>query len=409
MRSLPVAALCFLAFPTFAAMPTDPPTADTAEEFSRVERDFGDLIRYGERGLELGTVGGGTDLWLGLRFQTRLDNLAGTLTSVEDLLQPNDAKLQLRRGRIKGGGSLIRRAIQPYGEYDFTASRWLDYRVTLELLEKRLALRGGQWKSEFNRERVDSSGKQQFVERSVSNYYFTVDRQRGLAAAGRLFPGTRADLSLWLEALTGTGAGASPVSDARLWLARAQWNPAGEVLPFSQSALKRSDRALPSIAVAVIDGRTPFTRFSGSGGGSLPGFAPGDFRLRQWLFETAVHYRGLSWQQELHWKRLRDLDGGATTRLLGGYAQLGAFLNSWWPAVPPAFELAGRFSAVDVDTSRSGDNKLEYTLAANWFFQGHRNKLTLDVSRLNFEDNPEGFPVVAAWATRVRLQWELSL
>ena len=33
--------------------------------------------------------------------------------------------------------------------------------------------------SDYNRERVDSSGKQQLVERSISNYWFTVDRQPG--------------------------------------------------------------------------------------------------------------------------------------------------------------------------------------------------------------------------------------
>jgi hypothetical protein len=39
-----------------------------------------------------------------------------------------------------------------------------------------------------------------------------------------------------------------------------------------------------------VIGRTPYTRFSSSGGGSLPGFEPGDYDLRQLLFETAVHY-----------------------------------------------------------------------------------------------------------------------
>jgi hypothetical protein len=47
---------------------------------------------------------------------------------------------------------------------------------------------------------------------------------------------------------------------------------------------------------------------------------------------------------------------------------------------------------------------MEWTLGANWYFNGHRNKLTLDYSWLDFED-PDG----QASEQRLRLQWELSL
>ena len=36
----------------------------------------------------------------------------------------------------------------------------------------------------FNRERVDSSGRQQFVERSIINRTFTIDRQVGISFEG---------------------------------------------------------------------------------------------------------------------------------------------------------------------------------------------------------------------------------
>jgi hypothetical protein len=42
--------------------------------------------------------------------------------------------------------------------------------------------------------------------------------------------------------------------------------------------------------------------------------------------------------------------------------------------------------------------------AANWFFNGHRNKLTLDGSWLRVDD-----PVGARSGWRARLQWEISL
>jgi phosphate-selective porin OprO/OprP len=46
----------------------------------------------------------------------------------------------------------------------------------------------------------------------------------------------------------------------------------------------------------------------------------------------------------------------------------------------------------------------EYTLGANWFFNGHRNKLTLDVSYLAIDDSLEDESDV-----RLRLQWDVSI
>jgi phosphate-selective porin OprO/OprP len=271
-------------------------------------------------------------------------------------------------------------------------------------LDDWLTLRVGQWKSEFSRERIDSSGKQQLVERSISNYWFTVDRQRGLAASARLAEGTGADTKVWLGLLSGSGLGGEFESGQMLWLGRVQWNPAGELLPFSQSDLARRQRAVSSVALAGIVGQTSHTRFSSSGGGNLPGQQQGDYDLHQLLFETAAHYRGMGWQQELHWKRLDDTQSGEQRDLMGGYAQLGSFLDEWWPGVPPALEVVGRYALVDPDRDRSSDTQQEWSLGANWFFSGHRNKLTLDYSWLDFED-----PVQGESAQRLRLQWELSI
>ena len=87
-----------------------------------------------------------------------------------------------------------------------------------------------------------------------------------------------------------------------------------------------------------------------------------------------------------------------------GAAQLGSFLHEWWPAVPAPLEIAGRIALVDPALGRDNDLNSEVTLAANWFFEGHRNKLSVDVSRLKDDvQYPNG------QKTRLRLQWEISL
>ena len=67
-------------------------------------------------------------------------------------------------------------------------------------------------------------------------------------------------------------------------------------------------------------------------------------------------------------------------------------------------ELALRVALVDPDDDLLEQETREFTLGANWFFHGHRNKLTVDVSRLEVD-----FPAASEeTATRVRMQWDVS-
>ena len=361
-------------------------------------------LSYGNQGLQYDDGTGNNFVWFGVRLQPRISS--GRVEQVElpgtPIVQESDAGLN--RGRLKLGGHLFKPAFSFYSEYDFVGGRMLDLRATAKLHEG-LRLRIGQWKSDYNRERVDSSGKQQFVERSIVTPWFTLDRQQGVRASGRLGQGGSADLSYWAGWLSGAGrAGALSLADG-LWMTRLQWNPAGRLLGFSQSALSRPEQATGSIAVAAVVGKTGFTSFSGDGGGQLPGFtdgAPDRYRIEQWLFETALHFKGFSWQQEMHWKRIEDRSSGAIRRLSGGYAQVGVFPSAWIDA-PDPLEIALRVALVDVDESASGDVEKEFTLGANWFFSGHRNKLTLDFSHL--EQNEGGLD---EQTDRIRLQWDWS-
>ncbi len=384
-------------------MTRDEPTAGTGRLDSLFNAEWSQNWSYGGKGIEYNPADSDTALWIGLRFQTRYDTRPGDLRTPADLISSGDQGFDLRRGRIKGGGDLFRDWLHVYLEHDFASDTFLDYRVTTTW-RGFLSFRIGQWKSEFNRERVDSSGRQQLVERSITNYWFTVDRQRGIATSARFARGTIADTRVYLERLSGLGLGNNFESDAGLWLGRVMWNPSGTQLPYSQSALVRHDKPVSSIAVAMIDGRSPHTSFSSSGGGNLPGFTTGDFDLRQYLFETAVHYRGFAWQQELHVKRIRDRESGLEREIAGGYAQLGVFMDQLTEFWSPNVEVVGRFAIVDPDRDRASDTQTEWTLGLNWFFHGHRNKLTADYSWLDFDD-----PLAGESGNRFRLQWELSL
>ena len=267
-------------------------------------------------------------------------------------------------------------------------------------------MRLGQYKIPYNRERVDSSGHQQFVERSIVNRAFTVDRQQGVAALGRLFEGSWLDSSYAAGVYTGTGRGGGADDDGwPMLLGRWQWNFLGRELPFTQSDVARRPEAAASLAFARVANRSRFTRFSSAGGGQLEGFAagaPGRYDLEQSLLEFAVHRRGLSLQGEYHWTEIEDRSAGTRAGLEGYYVQVGYFLGEAWSSFPEPLELALRVA--EVRPAYGPPDEEEWTLGGNWFFDGHRNKLSADLSRLR-----NGAVTGADSSWRFRLQWDLSI
>jgi len=360
---------------------------------------------YGKQGLQFDDGTGNNFLWFGVRLQTRWADSHVTQDALPGAPISSSSDFALNRGRLKLGGHLVSPAFTVYSEYDTVGSRLLDLRATYKFTDW-LSIRIGQWKSEYNRERIDSSGKQQFVERSIVTPWFTLDRQRAIMASGRLGKGSRGDTSYWFGWLSGAGRGGDTSEADGLWLARAQWNFNGRVLGFSQSAIGRPKEPAGSVAVAAVTGRSGYTAFSSAGGGQLPGFTDGEpdqYRLEQVMLETAYQLGGFSWQQELHWKSVDDRLSGRQRRLLGGYAQAGMFFSEVFDSFPEPLELAIRFARVDPNRDLTDDTEKEYTLASNWFFKGHRNKLTLDLSRVIRRLAPE-----TDTANRIRLQWDWS-
>lgn len=360
---------------------------------------------YGKQGLQFDDGTGNNFLWFGVRLQTRWTNSEVTQDELPGAPDSSSSDLSLNRGRLKLGGNLFSPAFTVYSEYDFVDSRLLDLRATYKFTDW-LSVRVGQWKSEFNRERIDSSGKQQFVERSIVTPWFTIDRQQAIMASGRIGEGSRADTSYWFGWLSGAGRGGDTSEADGLWLGRAQWNFNGRVLGFSQSAIGRPKDPAASVALAAVSGKSGYTAFSSAGGGQLPGFVDGEpdrYRLQQFMIETAYQHGGFSWQQELHWKEVDDQASGETRRLIGGYAQAGMFFSEILESFPEPLELAIRFARVDPDRDLTDDTEKEYTLVSNWFFKGHRNKLTLDLSHVIRRQAPE-----TDTSNRIRLQWDWS-
>ena len=363
-------------------------------------------VGHGDKGFEFETRDGRFLLQLQARLQFRIYYpFDSDPVTFQEFTGNDDLSFSVRRARLKVGGHAFEPWLEYYFEYELASSALLNFEAKIERW-KALSLHVGQWKVEYNRERMISSGKQQTADRSILTYPFTIDRQQGVSLYGRLKGGGAADFSYWAGVFSGNGRGERGDDEVPMWTGRLQWNAFGRPVPFHGSDVDRTADPALIVAMAGATNRSPYTRFSQSGGGQLPGFGEGvdgQYRVSQAVLETAFMWNGLSWQQELHWKEIDDRVSGGTTELLGNLVQLGYFFGELWSFVPPPLELAARYAIYDPNRAADADNQQEFTLAANWFFKGHLNKLTAEISYLDYE-----LDGVVRDGTRFRLQWDVS-
>ena len=392
----------------------------------KIESAFPVKASHGSKGFRLETRDGRFQTNLQWRAQMRFTNpYVGDPRQVDEFSASGSSNFELRRLRTKIGGFGYQPWLKYYFEIDLqpsrdpddsattSSARVIDYRIDLAKWEA-LGLRVGQWKIDYNRERVDSSGRQQFVERSIVNRIFTVDRQIGVQLRGRLFNSTPADLRYYAGVFNGEGRGVRNVNGNEMYIGRLQWNFLGRDLALRQTDVEYTELPTATLAFGGAINRGPCTRWSSAGCGNLDGFespvtADDDqFRVKQWVQEFAFKYRGFSIQQEYHNKSISDRIVGSENQFDGAYFQTGYFFGNVFDFIPKPLEFAARYAALEEpnETDRNFDNdREEYSLVANWFFSGHNNKVTLDYSYLTLDDN---FLNQDESDSRIRFQWDVS-
>lgn len=386
-----------------APLAAQSPVADTVPADSSAPRV---RVGHGDKGVEIETEGGRFLIQIQPRLQFRYT--AGSLgdTVLADRVTEGPT-FGVNRARLKVGGHAFTPDLTYFFEYELQGNALLDFRAQYRLAPW-LSVKVGQWKLHYSRERVISSGQQQMMDRSLINPIFTLDRQQGVSLYGRVDAGGLADFSYWGTVATGTGRGGQSNDDRHpLLMARLHWNLLGDPVDFAGSDLGVTERPALLLAAAAATNRSPYTRFSQAGGGQLPDFEEGEagqYQVDQWTLETAFKYRGVSWQQEFHWKRIHDRVNEARTTLLGNYAQVGALLGVVFPSLPRQLELAVRHAFYDPDVGAETDIQQEVSLTANWFFHGHLNKLSAELLWLTADTRTGD----SKDSLNGRVQWDIS-
>ncbi|MEN3323558.1 porin [Mariniflexile soesokkakense] len=280
--------------------------------------------------------------------------------------------------------------------YTGNAPRYILDAVVKWHFAKNFELWFGQTKLPGNRERVVSSGNLQFVDRSLLNSRFNIDRDMGIQLRHQF---NLADNFIVKESFAISQGEGRNITTGNLggheYTTRVELYPFGEFASegdYSGSDLKREET--PKLALGITYDYNNNAVKNRSNQGSYM-----DIDNGTGLFETNINtifidamfkYNGFSFMGEYANRDAKDPYAKNTNGTLTGAEvqvgnglnlQAGYLFNSNW-------ELAGRYTNISYDKIITGrDIENQYTLGVSKYIVGHKLKVQSDISYLDFGSN----------------------
>lgn len=216
----------------------------------------------------------------------------------------------------------------------------------------------GQFKVPFLIQELTSSGKQQFVDRSLSTGFFNLGRDLGVTLHGNFWE-RGLNYSLFIM----NGEGINTVNRNKGFLTGLRLElPILGTYKYSESDTDQSEEQNLGIGAAYAYNE----RGNAFGNNTIAAFT----KASHATFDLGYKHRGFSFQGA---GMLSQTHEGAKFKNLGYNAQAGYFF------VPKKFEVAVKTGGTVFETA---PNPFEYALALNYFIAGHGIKLQSDYTLL---------------------------
>ena len=246
----------------------------------------------------------------------------------------------------------------------------------------------GRGKAFFGRQQLTSSGRQQFIDRSIIDGAFFPGRQNGIALIGEL-PSKVLEYQVGVYNGNGIANNALNDDDEFMTTQRVVWHPFG-MMPLEEGGTPYPGRFKMSVGVAALQNQarsTPTTTTPST-------FDDVDFdRLGA---EVALGYRGLSAvaeyvAEETTTERTTVAAPAVTNPRPDGerdgfYAQVGyLFPNQKFEVAVRHAEMTTETAALG-STARTETEQTEDRVAVSWYLVKHDYKLQLDYGTLDLEN-----------------------
>ena len=244
------------------------------------------------------------------------------------------------------------------------------------------SVRGGQFKVPYSRHQLTSSGRQEFVDRGITDGVFAPGRDVGVMVHGKA-GGESSDLfEYYFGAFDGEGENRTNNDHGLMYAGRLAVNPLGGVA-YTESDTAHSDNFRLALAV------NGWVHQDGNHAGAGDDWSIGA--------DIAVFYQSFFAMFELHYRE-NDVNGGDDVEMDGWIAQLGYFI------VPHEFEVALRAASIDWDNNGNNDSgRREYLVVFGYFWHSHNMKMQLDFGRVEDHEGNQN-DNVDEWRLRVQFQ-----
>jgi len=357
------------------------------------------------------------DSAFGLNIRFRMQNRIGMTTFSGTDLTPASFEANVRRLRLRFDGFIGKTKLTYYlqlsfsrGDQDWDASGFpgiVRDAMVFYTFSENFYIGAGQGKLPGNRQRVVSSGQQQFADRSMVNATFNIDRDFGLMAyySNRL-GGVHYNLKSAIT--TGEGRNIQQTDNGLAYTARIEILPFGLFKndgDFSEGDIERQQTPKLSVGAAYSLNKKA-VKTSGQRGKALT--HPTD--IENIFVDMIAKYQGWALQFEFA-NRYSELAVGPVLCLpltdppADEYIFNGHGINTQLSYVfPGLFEIAGRHTLVIPDPAiRNLEPKSRMlTLGLTRYLPTHRNKIQLNLSHL-FKDFPDQ-PSSGNWNVMVQVE-----
>lgn len=361
------------------------------EQAKKIETAKKEELKPGQLPVHMSyTVGKGTtfetddkrfELSIYNRFQGRY-----TFTDQEDPKKDDTSSFRVRRMKTVFEGHAFYPSLNYKIQVNWAGSPRLEDAYLWWKPRPYFGIEGGQYKVPFNRQQLTSSGAQQFVDRAITDDFFTFERDQGVTLTGNWL-GPQHDLLEWNAGIfNGNGINrASNENSDHLGVARLLFMPLGKFDYYVESDV--NDTPAPRFGIGGAGAwnsqadstATEKARVFDSGrlGSFFGKDIKGRFDVAQATVDAHFKWRGLSALGDYYWAEA-DPNVGLSKSAEGYNFQVGYFV------LPKRLEAAFRYAFIDRDLdTRHGLREVGGALG--YFFLAHNLKIQADVRDLHDE------------------------
>ena len=345
------------------------------------------------------------DSTFGFNIRFRMQNRIGMTTVSARELSPEEFEANVRRLRLRFDGFIGKTGLTYYLQLSFSRSDqdWdasgvpgiVRDAMVFYAFSDHFYIGMGQGKLPGNRQRVISSGQQQFADRSLVNAIFNIDRDFGIMG---YYSNQVSGLHYNLKGAVSAGEGRNmPRTDSGLaYVARIELLPMG---PFSNDGdFSEGDLVREPTPKLSVGGAYSINKQARRASGQRGPFLTHPTDIENFFIDAIAKYQGWALQTEFarrsaetkHRLHLSDVQIMPPT---GEPVYTGYGINTQLSYVfTNYFELAGRYTYVrpDATTSLIEPETKIVTLGLTKYLPSHRNKLQLNISHLSFNATEPG-------------------